>query len=83
MLDINFIRENPNKVKEIIEEYGYEDGINISDKDRFYQLFKNKRYCILIFLKNPEKIKTFNINKKGFGIMSAWITVENINKIKC
>ncbi|HLD15851.1 MAG TPA: hypothetical protein VJB94_04715 [Candidatus Nanoarchaeia archaeon] len=80
---LQFKNLNPNKVKEIIEEYGYEDGINISDKDRFYQLFKNKRYCILIFLKNPEKIKTFNINKKGFGIMSAWITVENINKIKC
>jgi hypothetical protein len=39
-------------------------------------------YCILIFLKNPKKIKPFEINKKGFGMMSAWITLKDINKIR-
>ncbi len=45
-------------------------------------LFKNKKYCLLIFLKNPVKIKPFQIDKKGFGMMSAWISVDSINKIK-
>ncbi len=47
-----------------------------------YQLFKNKKYCLLIFLKNPVKIKPFQIDKTGFGSMSAWITIKNISEIK-
>ena len=38
--------------------------------------------CMLVFLKNVEKIEPFEINKSGFGIMSAWISVESIPKIK-
>jgi hypothetical protein len=40
---------------------------------------------MLIFLKNPQKIESFEIDKRGFrgfGMMSAWITVEDIDKIK-
>src|SRR3989344_1569690 len=37
---LQFDSLNPNKVREIIKEYGNEDGINISNKDKFYQLFK-------------------------------------------
>ena len=43
---------------------------------------KGKRYCLLVFFENPKKIKPFEINKKGFGLMSARITVDNINKVK-
>ena len=79
---IQFSNLIPRRVKEILEKYGKEDGLGIKDLPRFFQKFKDKRYCILVFLKNPKKIKPFKINKKGFGIMSAWITVDNINKIK-
>lgn len=41
-----------------------------------------KKYSILIFLTSVQKIEPFEINKKGFGSMSAWITVSDINKIK-
>jgi ASC-1-like (ASCH) protein len=71
---------NPSKVKKILVKYGSRDGI--ADIKKYYQLFKNKNYCLLIFLKNQKRIKPFNVNKKGFGMMSAWISVENINKIK-
>lgn len=37
---------------------------------------------LLIFLKNQVKIKPFEIDKIGFGMMSAWITVKNIKQIK-
>lgn len=46
----------------------------------FLSYSKNKKYCLLIFLKNPEKVEPFEINKTGFGMMSAWLTAENIDK---
>jgi len=70
------------KIKQILEKYGQKDGLGINDIPKFYKLFKSKKYCILVFLKNAKQVKPFNINKKGFGMMSAWLCVENINKIK-
>lgn len=72
----------PRRVKKILDKYGREDGIEDSKIPEFLARFKNKKYCLLIFLKNPTKIKPFEINKTGFGAMSAWITVENIKEIK-
>lgn len=70
------------KVKQILDEYGGDDGIEKNKIKEFFELFKNKNYCLLIFLKNPEKIEPFEINKTGFGMMSAWLSVENIDRIK-
>jgi ASC-1-like (ASCH) protein len=71
-----------NKVKEILNKYGKDDGIEKERISEFFERFKDKKYCILVFLKNPQKIKPFDINKTGFGAMSAWITVDKISKIK-
>ena len=70
------------KVKQILKSYGKQDGINKKEITKFYKIFKNKKYCILIFLKNPQKIEPFNINKSGFGNMSSWISAENPDKIR-
>ena len=70
-----------NKVQEILDKYAKADGI-AQGKNEFFKIFQNKNYCILIFLKNPKKVEPFEINKKGFGLMSAWISVDNINTIK-
>lgn len=43
---------------------------------------KQRKYCILIRLKNVEPIEPFDINKKGFGLMAAWIMVDRIDQIK-
>lgn len=40
-----------------------------------------KNYGILIFLSNPQKIKPFYINKIGFGISCAWISLKKIQNI--
>jgi ASC-1-like (ASCH) protein len=72
----------PSKVKRTLAIYGKDDGIAKSEIQKFYGMFKDKKYCMLIFLKNPKKVSPFSINKKGFGAMSAWITVKNINTIK-
>jgi len=72
----------PKKVKEILDEYGKDDGLEEKKIMEFTNLFKNKKYCLLIFLKNVIAVKPFEINKKGYGAMAAWITLDNISKIK-
>jgi ASC-1-like (ASCH) protein len=80
---LQFSELNPNKVKEILDKYGKEDGLEINEIPKFFELFKDKKYCMLIYLRNVEEIEPFDINKKGFGLMSAWLTLENVEKIKC
>jgi len=79
---ISFSDLNSEKVKNILDRYGKNDGIGKDKIQEFFKLFKNKKYCLLIFLKNPKPIKPFEINKTGFGIMSAWLTVEKIGRVK-
>jgi ASC-1-like (ASCH) protein len=79
---IQFSNLTPQKVKELLEKYGDDDGIEKAEIPKFLKVFKNKKYGILIFLKNPERVEPFEINKTGFGIMSAWISVDDINQIK-
>lgn len=73
---------SPKKVREILNEYAKDDGIESENIPEFLNLFKNKKYCLLIFLKNPQKVKPFNIDKTGYGAMAAWITVDDIKRIK-
>lgn len=79
---VAFTHLNPEKITRILEAYGKEDGIEKNKVPEFFELFKDKKYCLLIFLENPEKIEPFEIDKSGFGMMSAWLTVENIEQIK-
>jgi len=79
---IQFSELSEKKVKEILYKYGKNIGIDKNDLPKFYKIFKDKKYCILIFLKNPKKIKPFEISKKSFGAMASWITVKDINQIK-
>lgn len=77
---LQFSDLTPDKVKEILEKYGKEIGIE--NTAEAFERYKNKKYCLLIFLKNPRKVEPFRISKKGFGMMSAWISVERIDDIK-
>jgi ASC-1-like (ASCH) protein len=78
---IQFSDLTPSLVLNILKKYGKDDGIEKDKMSEFFKRFKNKKYCILIYIKNPKKIKPFKINKRGFGNMSAWITVNNIKDI--
>lgn len=78
---ISFSDLTPKKVKIILNKYADDGGIEKHRIREFFELFKNKRYCLLIFLKNPTEIKPFKINKTGFGTMSAWLAIEDIRKI--
>ena len=79
---IQFSDLTPEKVREILYQYGQADGLGIDKIPEFFGMFKDKKYCMLIFLKNPQKIIPFEIDKSGFGAMSAWISVDNISRIK-
>lgn len=79
---MQFDNLTPKRVKEILDRYGSDDGIEKKEIPEFFERFKNKKYCILIFLKNPQEVKPFGIDKTGFGVMSAWIMVDNIARIK-
>ncbi len=79
---MQFASLTPERVKEILDEYGDDDGLEKEKISEFFDKFKNKKYCVLIFLKNPQRVKPFQINKTGFGAMSSWITVDDISKIK-
>ncbi len=67
-----------NKIKRIITQYGDRIGISLSSVERLI----GKNFCTLIFLENVERITPFNIDKKGYGMMAAWITLDDIEKIK-
>jgi len=79
---LQFDQLTPEKVRSLLNEYGGRIGIAPEDISRYYEQFKNKRYCLLIFLEDVQKIKPFNINKAGYGAMAAWITAPSIDVIK-
>ncbi|MFA5355666.1 MAG: hypothetical protein WC302_02995 [Candidatus Paceibacterota bacterium] len=72
---------NPKRIKILLRKYREDDGIEKEKVPYFLKIFRNKKYCILIFLKDPKKIKPFSIDKKGFGNMSSWISVKSIKNI--
>jgi hypothetical protein len=79
---INFSDLTPEKVHTILVDYCKELGIDEPDIQIFFEMFKHKRYCILMYLKDTHHIQPIEINKQGFGTMSSWISVESIDKIK-
>jgi ASC-1-like (ASCH) protein len=79
---LQFSDLTPDKVKEVLYQYGQAGGLGIDTTPEFFEMFKDKKYCILIFLKNPQETTPFEIDKSGFGAMSAWISVDDVNRIK-
>ena len=77
---IQFENLTPKKAKEIIDIYGKQ--LCADAVPNFYSMVKDKKYYILVFLKKPQKIEPFYIDKSGFGMMTAWICVEDVEKIK-
>lgn len=70
------------EIKKVLDKYWKELGISKEELPDFYERFGNKRYCILIFLEDSEKVTPFKINKEGFGAMTSWICTEDIKKLK-
>jgi hypothetical protein len=75
---IQYDNLDENKILEIFNLYWKE--IKASSFDISH--FKNKKYWILIFLKDTEKIIPFQVDKEGFWNMCSWISIDSIDKIK-
>lgn len=69
------------ELKEILKKYGGRIRF-VTHIDDVFAWAKKRKYCILIFLKKPQKIQPFKINKEGFGNACAWMCVDDIKKIK-
>lgn len=69
-------------VREIFANYWRDDGIEEKWINSFIDRFEDKRYAMIVFFENPEKIEPFEINKSGYGNMTAWISVEDIEYLK-
>lgn len=74
----------PEKVRDFLHKIAKDDGLGSKKETlkEYYERFKDKKYLIIIELKNPIEIDPFQIDKRGFGAMTAWITVDDISKIK-
>ena len=78
-----FVNLYPDWIYKLLIQYGERIGIEDKDIPKYFEMFKEKKYLILIFLKEVEVIKEpFGIKKDGFGNMASWITVSDINDIK-
>ncbi len=71
----------PAKVKALLEKQGKDDGIAESELPRYFARFRDKRYCILVFLKGARRVEApFEVDKSGFGAMCAWLTAPYLPK---
>lgn len=69
---------NDAKIMGILKVFGTGIGVSTS----YAEKLKGKRFCTLVFINNVESINPFNINKKGYGLMAAWICIDDINRIR-
>ena len=77
---LQFNNLTPKKIKHILFKFGR--ALGIEDNEKFFKSIKNKKYCILIFLDNVKFVDPFLIDKTGFGMRGAWISIENISCVK-
>jgi hypothetical protein len=73
---------NEKKIQDILKTYSHADLWTNSILTEISNYVRWKKYCIIVHLKNPCAVKPFEINKTGYGIMSAWICIDDIEKIR-
>lgn len=80
---LHFENLDPSTIKNIITEYGKGIAPTTTQNEltAWAKTLSNKRYCILIFVKNAIRINPIEIDKKGYGISSAWMCVGNIKNV--
>ncbi len=79
VLQYNLTQE---KSEELFHQYGKKICLNEPDISKWLAWTKSKKYCILLFLKDPQTIKPFQTDKTGFGNACAWMIVGDINKVR-
>lgn len=72
---------SPDLVNKLIEKHFQQIGLSDGIKDKFIKKHQDKNYAILIWLKSPNSLTPFKINKSGFGNAAAWLTLPKIESI--
>jgi hypothetical protein len=75
----DFIRPYRITIHEFVQ---YPEAVIMTAMCGFIEGCRDKKYGILVFLKNPVPVEPFHINKAGFGMAAAWIAVEDIHALK-
>ncbi|EKE28550.1 MAG: hypothetical protein ACD_3C00046G0003 [uncultured bacterium (gcode 4)] len=75
---LQFENLDSEKFKDIVNNYG--KSICLLNTD--YAWYSTKKYCILIFISEPVEVVPFDIDKAGFWIWSAWISIDDIEQIR-
>jgi ASC-1-like (ASCH) protein len=79
---LQFENIDENKVKDLLKEHYKDIGISKDTLELFYLRLKERRYAILIYLENVKKIdEPFKIKKTGYGNMTSWITIDDIQRL--
>ena len=73
-----FDKLNPEKIKDILMQYSGQISVSLDYADEL----NGKNFCTLMFLSNVEKVEQFDVDKAGYGLMVAWITIKDIDEIK-
>ena len=79
---IQYQVSNNRQALEIMKKHAQQDLGFKRVPAEILEYIQNKNYAIFIYFDSVKEIKPFNIDKTGFGAMAAWITIDNINKIK-
>ncbi|MFQ5620390.1 MAG: hypothetical protein ACE5FT_00945 [Candidatus Nanoarchaeia archaeon] len=77
---LQFDNYTDKELKELLEKYS--ERINFVNPETVHEWALKRKYCILVFLKNPEWIESFEIDKTGYGNACAWICVDSIDKLR-
>jgi len=68
-------------LREILDKYSSKICFK-SSNDEVFNWARDKKYCILIFLKSPERVEKFEIDKTGYGIGCAWISTDSVDRLR-
>ena len=72
----------PHRVGEILSEYGSADGITLDELSQYRSMFQHKRYCVLVFLDHIEPVEPFQIDKTGYGLQAAWLSMPSVEAVR-
>ncbi|MDD5251859.1 MAG: ASCH domain-containing protein [Patescibacteria group bacterium] len=72
----------PSRVRALLAAHGRAIGIAPADTKIFHARLKDKRFCVLIHLKDASTVAPFEIDKTGFGNACAWLTMSDIDRMR-
>ena len=74
--------QNNEHAHKVIGKYSLQDLGTAEIAEIIDGYISNKNYAIFVHFDDVEKVEPFSIDKTGFGMQAAWLTVPFLEKIK-